>query len=276
MMNYKLYFDNYFTTIRLQVELKTLGIFAVGTVRSNRLPDLVMKDAKNLLEEGRGSMDHRIAQVDGVELCATRWYDNNVVNCLSTLHSCESTDLVKRWSSSQKKHIQVTLSNVVKTYNQYMGDVDLINMLVSLYRINIRSKKYYMKIIFHLIDLPIVNGWLLYRRHCSQLRLPKNEIHSLLQFWVEVAEALLKPIVRLRSKQNSPSKNPWAASVRFDGLHHWPMSTTKGRCHYSGCNIVFKLLKDKNFSDILTHFGRLLPFGNIVVFSQISIFVPQI
>ena len=31
MMNYKLYCDNYFTTIRLQVGLKKLGIFSVHT-----------------------------------------------------------------------------------------------------------------------------------------------------------------------------------------------------------------------------------------------------
>ena len=49
-----------------------------------------------------------------------------------------------------------------------------------------------MKIIFHLIDLSVVNGWLLYRRDCSQFRLPKNEILSLLQFRVEIAEALMK------------------------------------------------------------------------------------
>ncbi len=96
MMNHKLYFDNYFTTIRLLVELKKLGTFSVGTVRSNRLPDLAMKDDKTLKKEGRGSMDYRIAEVDDVELCATRWYDNNIVNCISTLHGCESTDLVKR------------------------------------------------------------------------------------------------------------------------------------------------------------------------------------
>jgi hypothetical protein len=169
-----------------------------------------------------------------------------------------------------------------------MGGVDLIDMLVSLYRINIRSKKYYMKIIFHLIDLSIVNGWLLYRRHCSQFHLHNNEIISLLQFRVKIAEALLKPIipkrptergrptVHLRSKQNSPSKHPRAASVRppsdstrLDGFNHWPMSTTKGRCRNPGCNIEFKSLKDKTFSDILTHFGRLLPFGNIVAFSEI-------
>ena len=52
MMNYTLYCDNYFTTIRLQVELKKLGIFSVGTVRSNRLPDLMMKDDETLKREG--------------------------------------------------------------------------------------------------------------------------------------------------------------------------------------------------------------------------------
>ena len=71
MMNYTLYCDNYFTTIRLQVELKKLGIFSVGTVRSNRLPDLVVKDEETLKREGQGSMDHHITHVDGVALCAT-------------------------------------------------------------------------------------------------------------------------------------------------------------------------------------------------------------
>ena len=175
MMNYKLYFDNYFTTIQLEVQLKKLGIFSIGTIRSNRLTDINMKDIKNLKEEGGGSIDYRITQVDGVELIATRWCDNNIVTCLSTLSDCESFDMVKRWSSSQKQHIQVKRPNVIKLYNAHMVGVDLLDMLVSFYRINNRSKKYYMKIIFHLIDLSVVNGWLLYRRDCSQFRLPKNE-----------------------------------------------------------------------------------------------------
>ncbi|CAF1070818.1 unnamed protein product [Rotaria sp. Silwood1] len=96
MMNYKLNFDNYFTTIQLEVQLKKLGIFSIGTIRSNRLTDINMKDIKSLTEEGRGSIDYRITQVDGVELCATRWCDNNIVTCLSTLSGCESIDMVKR------------------------------------------------------------------------------------------------------------------------------------------------------------------------------------
>ncbi|CAF4666777.1 unnamed protein product, partial [Rotaria magnacalcarata] len=67
---HKRFFDNYFTTIKLQVELKKLGIYSVGTVRANHLPGLIIKDEKDLSKEGRGSMDHRVAEVDGVQLCA--------------------------------------------------------------------------------------------------------------------------------------------------------------------------------------------------------------
>ena len=51
---------------------------------------------------------------------------------------------------------------VTEAYNEHMGGVDLIDMLISLYQINVGSKKYYIKIIFHPIDLSVVNVWLLY------------------------------------------------------------------------------------------------------------------
>ena len=101
--NYNVYFDNYLTTIRLQIELKKLGIFTAGAVRPNKLVDSNIKSAKDLSKEGRGVMDHSITEVEGMELFATRWYDNNIVTCLSTLHSCELIDSTERWSSKQKR-----------------------------------------------------------------------------------------------------------------------------------------------------------------------------
>ena len=53
-VNHKLYFDNYFTTIRLEIELKKLGIFSICTVRPNRLSNLNMKNVTDLAREGRG------------------------------------------------------------------------------------------------------------------------------------------------------------------------------------------------------------------------------
>jgi Transposase IS4 len=174
--------------------------------------------------------------------------------CLSTLHGCESIDSFRRWSASEKKHIQVTRLAVNKAYNQHMGGVDLIDMLISYYRINVRSNKYYMRIIFHPVDLAIANGWLLYRRHCFQLRRQKKEILSLLEFCVEIAAALRRsdapqrltrrgrPPVKLSSNENRRSRIPRAApkripadSVQQDGFNHWSTQTNKGRCRYPGC-----------------------------------------
>ena len=154
----------------------------------------------------------------------------------------------------KKKHVQVTRPAVIKAYNQHMGGVDLIDMLISLYRINVRSKKYYMKIIFHLIDLSLVNAWLLYRRHCFQVKVPKNKIMPLLTFRINVAETLLKsappapPVKRGRPSSKSlsdenNSSTPQRAvpipvpptNVRFDKYDHWPVQIEKGRCRNSGC-----------------------------------------
>ena len=127
-------------------------------------------------------------------------------------------------------------------------------MLISLYRISIRSKKYYAKIIFHLIDLSIVNSWLLYRRQCSRLRTPKNEIRSLVEFRVDIGESLLKtsvvvqhrqrgrPSVRAEPQEENSSTKRRAlfiplppVVVQQDHANHWPMVTSKGRCRFSGC-----------------------------------------
>ncbi|CAM4740376.1 unnamed protein product [Rotaria magnacalcarata] len=251
---HKRFFDNYFTTIKLQVELKKLGIYSVGTVRANHLPGLIIKDEKDLSKEGRGSMDHRVAEVDGVQLCAVRWYDNKAVNCLFTLYGCQPTDLVERWSSKEKNHIQIARPNIVKAYNQHMGGVDSIDMLISLYRIDGRSRKYYTKIIFHLIDLSIANGWLLYRRHCSQLNTQKRDTMSLLSFRISVAEAMLKsapptpstkrgrPSLDSTLNENNQTTTSRAVpnsipppSVRLDKFDHWPIHTSKGRCRNFGC-----------------------------------------
>ncbi|CAF2728328.1 unnamed protein product [Rotaria sp. Silwood2] len=135
-----------------------------------------------------------------------------------------------------------------------MGGVDLIDMLISLYRINVRSQKYYIKIFFHLIDPSLVNAWLLYRRHCSQHKVSKTKITSLLTFCVNVAEALLKsnpspPPVKhgrpsLQSVTNEklpPSSSTTApnpaplTSVRLDKFDHWHVHTEKGRCRNPVC-----------------------------------------
>ena len=156
---------------------------------------------------------------------------------------------------TKKKHILIQRPKVIEAYNEHMGGVDLIDMLISLYRINVGTKKYYVKIIFHLIDLSVVNGWLLYRRHCSQLQVPKKDIMSLLAFRVNIATVLLKsnplpaiikhgrPSLEFKSNENNSTKTartvPTPAplsNIRFDKYDHSPTITSKGRCRNNSCN----------------------------------------
>ena len=56
-LNYKCFFDNWFTSPELLVELKQMGILAVGTIGRNRLHGCVFKTDKELAKAGRGSYE---------------------------------------------------------------------------------------------------------------------------------------------------------------------------------------------------------------------------
>ena len=58
--------------------------------------------------------------------------------------------------------------SIVRIYNQFMGGVDLLDSLLPLYRIPVQSTKWYHWLIFHFIDLLLVQSWLLYRRDADE------------------------------------------------------------------------------------------------------------
>jgi len=45
-----------------------------------------------------------------------------------------------------------------------MGGVDLMDSMIGRYRIIMRSKKWHMKSFYHMVDMTIVNAWLLYKK----------------------------------------------------------------------------------------------------------------
>ncbi|XP_060875930.1 uncharacterized protein LOC132949181 [Metopolophium dirhodum] len=69
-----------------------------------------------------------------------KWFDNKFVHLFSNYIGPEPTDEVQRWSTTSKTRIPVQRPAVVKEYNSFMGGVDLHDMLVEIYRIDIRRK----------------------------------------------------------------------------------------------------------------------------------------
>ena len=55
-MNHKVFFDNWFNSVQLQVYLFKNGLMPLGTVRLNRVANADMPNEKELKKLGRGSM----------------------------------------------------------------------------------------------------------------------------------------------------------------------------------------------------------------------------
>ena len=60
--------------------------------------------------------------------------------------------------------VDVTCLSVVNLYKQFIGGVDLVDSLLALYRIPVRSKKYYHRLLWHMVDCAVVQAWLIYHQ----------------------------------------------------------------------------------------------------------------
>ena len=131
-----------------------------------------------------------------------------------------------------------------------MGGVDKADCLITLYRIELRSKKYYLKLFFHMLDMIIVNSWLLYKRDAQELSIPKKDVLPLASFKLKVVFALMQGGKALNvSKRGRPSNSGQnkrkffrgAApqpenTVRYDQVGHWPhVDTVRRLCRLEGC-----------------------------------------
>ncbi|XP_049958238.1 piggyBac transposable element-derived protein 2-like [Schistocerca serialis cubense] len=236
-MFHKLYFDNWFTGVRLEVELEKMGIQYLGTVRPNRLKGCMFTSDKVMKKKSRESCEEHLSKIDGITLSAVKWYDNKPVHLLSTFAGAHPTSTVERWDRIKKEKINVECPSIVQS-------VDLLDSLIALYRIKIWSKKWYLRIVFHLLDLTVVNAWILYRRDCTECNVRKLDQLSLLEFKVTVAACLCKQNKDGQKKRGRPSSSSMETAiqlkkktgsaaplpekeVRKDGIGHWPQFSEK-------------------------------------------------
>lgn len=160
---HELFFDRYFTTIKLDEELLARGFNAAGTIMRNRLPkDCVMEDEKTFMKKPRGSSE--VKYRDDKKLAVTRWMDNKPVLMLSTFLADGKTSLCERWSKKNKKYENVTLPEVIKDYNSNMGGVDLMDRLLAVCPSRNRTKKWTIRCISHMVDVAIVNSYLQFKQ----------------------------------------------------------------------------------------------------------------
>lgn len=151
-----IFFDNYFTSITLLERLKTENTLACGTIRANRkgIPPNLMKDSEIV----RGDFDHRFS-TSGIGIF--KWRDNKAVLFGSNYHGNHEITSVQRTMKDGSK-LTTKCPPVVKDYNDFMGGVDLADRYRSLYNIDRKSSKWWMRIFWGLLDITFVNAYVIY------------------------------------------------------------------------------------------------------------------
>ena len=104
--NFKVFFDNYVTSIALFLQLKAIGMYSLGVAKSSWIAGVILKLKSSIQKEGRGFMDSRITKSGDV--LVVRWYDNNSVNVSSTFAGIGTTHVFNRWST-KKIHLSMLI-----------------------------------------------------------------------------------------------------------------------------------------------------------------------
>ena len=153
---YSVYMDNFYTSPYLFYNLGKLGITATGTSRQRKgYPKDFYGTKLNLKEKG-GSVHY----VYNTEMMAMRIVDRKIVTFLSTEHN---STLVNTGKVDRETKEVILKPDVMHSYNQFMGGVDLNDQLAKYSAFNHRSCKCWKKVFFRLLNLAMVNAYVLYR-----------------------------------------------------------------------------------------------------------------
>ncbi|XP_047109525.1 piggyBac transposable element-derived protein 2-like [Schistocerca piceifrons] len=171
----RLYFDRYFTALPLLQQLLDLGLEGTGAIMKNRVKPVHLTEEKRLK---RGDMEEFCRDDD--KIVTVQWKDSKAVTLASTCTGCEPISNVDRWSNPEKKYILVPCSAVVVEYNLCMGGVGLCDQMMETYKAILKTKKWTLKVLIHLLDLACVNSWLQYKVECEDNKVQKKNTLDLL------------------------------------------------------------------------------------------------
>lgn len=184
----RLFCDRYFTSLGLIQYLHEKKIYVTGTVMKNRIsaPMKLVIDEKALAKRGRGS-SNMVVQGDS-KACVVTWFDNKPITLASSCFGIEPQEVCRRWSKKDKQYIEISRPSVVQEYNTNMGGVDLMDRMISFYRLKARTRKWTIRTIMHMFDLSVANAWILYKKDKVENRATRNDTMQFLEYRMDIAE----------------------------------------------------------------------------------------
>lgn len=191
-----IYTDNYYSSPALFTELREKGFGACGTVRVNRRG--VPPEIKKNLAKGE------ICSVAIDEtMVALKWADKRQVSMLSTVHDDSVLTKTRRTRHVQGGREEVRKPVMIEEYNKHMGGVDKSDQLLSYYGFAHRTVKWWRRAFFHLVDLAVVNAYIMYTEAPQTGRRLTHE-----QFRIQLTKELLTSVAVNITEDALPTTGP--------------------------------------------------------------------
>jgi hypothetical protein len=147
---HKLYMGSFFSSPDLYDDLAQKRNLFCGTVRAHRKN--IPKDLRpKTMRVKRGDIRVRTRG----DLTAVVWKDKRDVLLLTNIHS------LPREGNYCDEHRNAIKPAIVADYNRHMGHVDNTDRMANSYTAGRRTWKWTKKLFFHLLDLAIVNSYIL-------------------------------------------------------------------------------------------------------------------
>ncbi len=132
------YFDNFFSSVNLLLDLLRAGLHGCGTLRSNRkgFPRALQQPAKKGFKERGNSKTYQKGN-----LTVTVWQDNRPVVVIATNADPTTTENVMRKKDGTRASYPCPPS--ITKYTTYMGGVDHSDQLRGYYHVRLKCRKLY-------------------------------------------------------------------------------------------------------------------------------------
>ena len=194
-------------------DLKKLHFGGCGTVKMNRLH--LDANTKKSIESIK---DREILYFKGPEnLVLTCWEDAKTVMVLSNYHGTEKIEVQRRLRKKEREKLfsngendmiseriseNISIPKFIADYNQFLRGVDIFDQKSSYYSIQLGSKRWYIKIFYHFLDIAIINSHILYQE--TYRKAGKKSLDQL-EFRMEVIRELMQDL-RLALSIPTPKK----------------------------------------------------------------------
>lgn len=227
---YCLFFDRFFSSIPLLKKLLSKSLFACGTITTERkgFPKELLEPDKNL-KTGQSDFAN-----DG-DISVVKWKDRGAkaVKIISNMHDPEKITEVERRNKAGEK-IKVPCPEAISDYNKYMGGVDHFDHLQSTYSIINKSRKWWVKIFYFLLDSAIVNAYILYKFESKNHR--NKKAMSQLLFRRKLADQLINNFSSRKQTPKGCTKGKKISGRNVNEMElsdvglHLPIPTSCRRC----------------------------------------------